>query len=162
MNLFQDFEGRIRAAVRGALGDAGPEIAADLLDRITAEPPRDPAHGDIATNAPMLLAKPLGVKPREIALRIAVRLEADPDITSVQVAGPGYVNLRLSDAFWAEHLAQILRDGTDYGRTDLGGGESVNVEYVSANPTGPMHVGHCRGAVVGDAIANLHHAQQHG
>ena len=161
MNLFKDFEQRIRAAVRDALGAAGTEIPPDLLDRITAEPPRDPAHGDVATNAAMLLAKPLGMKPREIAMRIAVRLEADPDIASVQVAGPGFVNLRLAEGFWAEHLASLLRAGAAYGHARVGGGEKVNVEYVSANPTGPMHVGHCRGAVVGDAIANLLAATGH-
>ncbi|MBA3520156.1 MAG: arginine--tRNA ligase [Rhizobiales bacterium] len=152
MNIFSDFEGRIRAVVRDLVGQ---NVDPALLDRINAEPPRDAAHGDVATNAAMILAKPLGVKPRELAMRIAARLEADPDVASVQVAGPGFVNLRLSDRFWAAELAKILTAGTSYGAVDLGRGEKVNVEYVSANPTGPMHIGHCRGAVVGDAIANL-------
>jgi arginyl-tRNA synthetase len=151
MNLFSDFEWRIRAVVRDLVGD-GAELP---LERITAEPPREAAHGDVATNAAMVLAKPLGVKPRELALRIAVRLEADPDVASVEVAGPGFVNLRLTESFWAAHLKRILRDGEAYGRSHKGRGVPVNVEYVSANPTGPMHVGHCRGAVVGDAIASL-------
>ena len=154
MNIFSDFERRIRAAVENL---AGPDLkaAADILDRVTAEPPRDPAHGDIATNAALVLAKPLSAKPRDFATRLALRLEADPDVASVQVAGPGFVNVRLSDSFWAAQLRSILRIGTAYGHVDIGRGKPVNVEYVSANPTGPMHVGHCRGAVVGDAIANL-------
>jgi arginyl-tRNA synthetase len=154
MNIFADFEKRIRAAVQSVLGaDAG--LSPDALDRISAEPPRDPAHGDIATNAAMVLAKPLGMKPRDLALRIALRLQSDPDVATSQVAGPGFINLRLSDQFWAAQLAGILRVGRTYGHADLGGGKLVNVEYVSANPTGPMHVGHCRGAVVGDATASL-------
>lgn len=154
MNIFADFEQRIRASLASVVA-SDAELTRDLLDRISAEPPRDPAHGDIATNAAMVLAKPLGMKPRDLALRIALRLEADPDVTTVQVAGPGFINLRLSDAFWAGQLAGILRQGRIYGRADIGRGERVNVEFVSANPTGPLHVGHCRGAVVGDATANL-------
>jgi arginyl-tRNA synthetase len=155
MNLFAEFERRIRAVVVDVTRGFDPQPTPEWLDRINAEPPRDPAHGDVATNAAMVLAKPLGLKPRELAMRLAARLEADPDIVSVQVAGPGFVNLRLSDAFWAAQLALVLKSGTRYGHSDFGGGAKVNVEYVSANPTGPMHVGHCRGAVVGDAIANL-------
>ena len=109
----------------------------------------------------MVLAKALGMKPRELAMRVAVRLEADPDVASVSVAGPGFVNLRLSDSFWAARLAEILQTGETYGHSAFGAGEAVNVEYVSANPTGPMHVGHCRGAVVGDVIANLLAATGH-
>jgi arginyl-tRNA synthetase len=160
MNLFADFEQRIRSAVADAVGgNAG--FTEDTLARIAAEPPRDASHGDVATNAAMVLAKPLGLKPRELALRIATRLEADPDVASVEVAGPGFVNLRLHDHFWAARLAEILRKGEAYGHADIGRGEAVNVEYVSTNPTGPMHVGHCRGAVVGDAIANLLAATGH-
>jgi arginyl-tRNA synthetase len=161
MNLFSVFEQRIRAAVESVIGPAGVEAAGDALQRISAEPPRDPTHGDVATNAAMVLAKPLSAKPRELALRLAARLEADPDVASVQVAGPGFVNLRLTDAFWAAEVAAILQAGSAYGRSDLGRGTKVNVEYVSANPTGPMHVGHCRGAVVGDALANLLAATGH-
>jgi arginyl-tRNA synthetase len=161
MNLFADFEQRIRSVVTDVTAAAGLACPEDALARIAAEPPRDASHGDIATNAAMVLAKPLGMKPRELAMRLAARLEADPDIVSVQVAGPGFVNLRLSDQFWAARLADILREGEAYGHTDLGHGQPVNVEYVSANPTGPMHVGHCRGAVVGDVLANLLAATGH-
>jgi arginyl-tRNA synthetase len=154
MNLFTLFEERIRAAVESIVGGEQVAGAREAMSRVTAEPPRDPSHGDVATNAAMVLAKPFGVKPRELAMKIAVRLEADNDVASVEVAGPGFVNLKLSNSFWAAELRRILDDGTSYGRTNMGGGEKVNVEYVSANPTGPMHVGHCRGAVVGDVIAN--------
>jgi len=160
MNMFADFEARIRTAVTAALG-RDPSFSAELLDRIAAEPPRDPAHGDVATNAAMVLARPMAAKPRELAMRIAVRLEADPDVEAVQVAGPGFVNLRLSDRFWAAQLAAVLQAGESYGHLPPGSGPKVNVEFVSANPTGPMHVGHCRGAVVGDAIAGLLAAAGH-
>ena len=103
----------------------------------------------------MVLAKPLGIKPRELAERIVPLLEADPDVATVEVAGPGFVNLALTDALLADAAPHGARHGDGYGTSDIGNGEKVNVEYVSANPTGPMHVGHCRGAVVGDAIANL-------
>ncbi len=155
MNLFSVFEQRIRAAVEAVVGATGVESAGEALQRISAEPPRDPTHGDVATNAAMVLAKPLGAKPRELALRIAARLEADPDVASVQVAGPGFVNLRLSEAFWAGQVAAIIEAGATYGHSRIGAGAKVNVEFVSANPTGPIHVGHCRGAVVGDALASL-------
>jgi len=161
MNLFTLFEQRIRAAVEAVVGADGMAAAATVLERIGAEPPRDASHGDVATSAAMILAKPLGRKPRELAMQLAVRLEADPDVASVEVAGPGFVNLRLTDAFWAARPAAILRAGAAYGHSDVGGGEKVNVEYVSANPTGPMHVGHVRGAVVGDAIANMLAATGH-
>jgi len=161
MNLFSLFEQRIRAAVEAVIGDAGIEAAGDALKKIAAEPPRDASHGDVATNAAMVLAKPLGVKPRELAMKFAGRLEADPDVASVEVAGPGFVNLRLSDAFWAAQVAAILKAGSHYGHSAMGDGRKVNVEYVSANPTGPMHVGHCRGAVVGDAIASMLAATGH-
>ena len=161
MNLFADFEQRVRAALQTAVDNAALADAGDAVDRITAEPPRDPAHGDVATNAAMILAKPLKMKPRELALKIAARLEADPDIDTVQVAGPGFINMRLSDRFWAGQVGAVLNAGLRYGRSGLGGGGKVNVEFVSANPTGPMHVGHCRGAVVGDAIAGLLTATGH-
>ncbi len=161
MNLFSVFEQRIRAAVESAIGAEGLEAAGEALQRIAAEPPRDASHGDVATNAAMVLAKPLSMKPRELALRIAARLEADPDVASVAVAGPGFVNLRLSDAFWAGQVASILAAGSTYGHSTIGAGTKVNVEFVSANPTGPMHVGHVRGAVVGDTLANLLAATGH-
>ncbi len=154
MDLFKIFETRVREAIQSGDLAEGVELG-DALSRIVAEPPRDPDHGDIATNAAMVLAKPLGEKPRDIATRLALTLEKDEDVTSVEIAGPGFVNIRLSDRFWSALLKSILETGDEFSRTDVGQGRAVNVEYVSANPTGPMHVGHCRGAVVGDAIANL-------
>jgi arginyl-tRNA synthetase len=123
--------------------------------RITVEPPRDPAHGDMATNAAMVLAKDAGKKPRDLALAIAEKLRSDPLIDSVEVAGPGFINITLKPAAWIETLRTAMRLGPRYGRSEVGRGTPVNVEYVSANPTGPMHIGHCRGAVFGDALANL-------
>ena len=118
-------------------------------------PPRDAAHGDLASNAALVLAKAAKMKPRDIADKLAEKLEADPDIERVEVAGPGFLNMGFRPAFWQGVVAAILKEGAAYGRADLGCGEPVNVEYVSANPTGPMHVGHGRGAVFGDALANL-------
>jgi arginyl-tRNA synthetase len=154
MDIFADFAERIRKAVKSAVLVDTPASGIDL-ERIAVEPPRDPTHGDIATNAAMVLAKPLKASPRGLAEKIAAALAGDEDITAVEVAGPGFVNLRLSDRFWAAQPRAILAAGARYGRSAAGNGKSVNVEYVSANPTGPMHVGHCRGAVVGDAIASL-------
>ena len=154
MDLFKIFETRVQETVQTADFAAGVEFG-DALSRIVAEPPRDPDHGDVATNAAMVLAKPMGAKPRDIAARLAIALEKDEDIDSVEVAGPGFVNMRLSDGFWATLLRSVLEAGDHFSKTDSGQRRAVNVEYVSANPTGPMHVGHCRGAVVGDAIANL-------
>ena len=122
---------------------------------VAVEPPRDVTHGDLATNAAMVLAKPAKTNPRELAGRIVEKLESDPDIESADIAGPGFINLRLSDASWRGELAAIARLGANYGRSNRGAGRTVNIEYVSANPTGPMHMGHCRGAVVGDALASL-------
>ncbi|MBC7497830.1 MAG: arginine--tRNA ligase [Sphingomonadaceae bacterium] len=122
---------------------------------VTVEAPRDADHGDLATNAAMVLAKPAGMKPRDIAVGIAQYLNDLPDVTSTEVAGPGFLNIRLKPSVWAGELATILSDGPAYGRSAIGAGQRVDVEYVSANPTGPMHMGHCRGAVVGDALANL-------
>ncbi|TGQ54145.1 arginine--tRNA ligase [Mesorhizobium sp. M1C.F.Ca.ET.193.01.1.1] len=154
MNIFADFNARIVKAVE-ALDlkdkDGGPLD----LSRIAVEPPRDASHGDLATNAAMVLAKPTGQNPRALAERLAEALRADADIASADIAGPGFVNLRLRDGFWQAHLAALLGEGRNYGRSGIGGGRKANVEYVSANPTGPMHVGHCRGAVVGDTLANL-------
>ena len=154
MNIFADFSDRIRKSIE-ALELKTTEGAAPDLSRMTVEPPRDATHGDLATNAAMVLAKPLGQNPRALAETIAGQLRADPDVASVEVAGPGFINLRLSDGFWQVRLAEMLASGTDYGRSTAGAGRKINVEYVSANPTGPMHVGHCRGAVVGDALANI-------
>ncbi len=127
------------------------------LDRknVTVEPPRDATHGDLATNAAMVLAKPAGMNPRALGEALAAELGKLDEVAAASVAGPGFINLRLTDAAWRDELARIEAAGDDYGRSTLGQGVSVNVEYVSANPTGPMHMGHCRGAVVGDALASL-------
>ena len=154
MNIFATFKGRIDAAV-GELMREGALPAGLDLSKIGAEPPRDSAHGDIATNAAMVLAKPAGKPPREIAALLAERLKKVPDVTDASVAGPGFINLRLADGVWRDVLCDVLREGIAYGNVDVGKNESVNVEYVSANPTGPMHVGHARGAVVGDVLARL-------
>ncbi len=122
---------------------------------VAVEPPRDASHGDLATNAAMVLAKAAGTNPRALAALILAKLEALPDVLEVSVAGPGFINMRLSDAAWRRELATVLSEGERYGLSDVGAGQRVNVEYVSANPTGPMHMGHCRGAVVGDALASL-------
>ena len=154
MNIFADFNERVVKTVQGL--DLSDKDGVPLdLSRIAVEPPRDASHGDLATNAAMVLAKPAGQNPRALAEAIAEALRSDPDVVKVDVAGPGFVNMKLSDAFWQAHLASILGAGKNYGRSTVGAGKKVNVEYVSANPTGPMHVGHCRGAVVGDALANL-------
>jgi arginyl-tRNA synthetase len=154
MNIFADFNARIIKAVE-ALDLKDKDGGSPDLSRIAVEPPRDASHGDLATNAAMVLAKPTGQNPRALAERLAQALCADTDIAAADVAGPGFVNLRLKDAFWQVHLTALLSEGRNYGRSTVGGGKKANVEYVSANPTGPMHVGHCRGAVVGDALANL-------
>ncbi len=131
-------------------------LPADLpRDKVAVEPPRDLAHGDLACNAAMVLAKPAAMKPRDLAEALAETLRALPRVRSVEIAGPGFLNLRLDDAVWRDELRAIAAQGADYGRSDSGKGVSVNIEYVSANPTGPMHMGHCRGAVVGDALANV-------
>ncbi len=154
MNLFDD----MRAAVLAALGEmqaAGTLPAGLDFGAGTVEPPRDAGHGDMATNAAMVLAKPAGMQPRAIAEALAARLGADGRIASAEVAGPGFLNLRLAPAVWQGVIGAILAAGADYGRATLGAGRRVNVEFVSANPTGPMHVGHVRGAVFGDALARL-------
>jgi len=146
------------ALLDGALDDLQSEGAlAPGIDRrgVAVEPPRDPAHGDLATNAAMVLARPARMNPRELAALIAPKLEAVAAVTAVEVAGPGFINLRLSPDAWRDELTTILREGENYGRSDAGANERVNVEYVSANPTGPLHMGHCRGAVVGDALARV-------
>ncbi|MFK4002850.1 arginine--tRNA ligase [Qipengyuania sp. NPDC077563] len=122
---------------------------------VTVEPPRDPSHGDLATNAAMVLAKQAKTNPRALAELIVEHLNREPDITEASIAGPGFINLRLAETAWLRELSAIATLGDDYGRSGIGGGQVVNIEYVSANPTGPMHMGHCRGAVVGDALAGL-------
>ncbi len=154
MNLFSD----IRALVVTALDQmvqAGDLPSGLDFANVTVEPPRDPLHGDMATNAAMVLAKPAGAKPRDIAEKLAALLVADARVTTAEVAGPGFLNMRLDDAVWQGVIGATLAAGTAYGRSDMGAGKRVNVEYVSANPTGPLHVGHTRGAVFGDALASL-------
>ena len=146
------------ALLDGVLDDLVAEgsLPADLDRRsVTVEPPRDPAHGDLATNAAMVLAKAAKTNPRALAEAIKPKLEALPSVTSVEVAGPGFINLRLTWDSWRDELRTILREGEKYGLSSIGQNERVNVEYVSANPTGPLHLGHCRGAVVGDSLARL-------
>jgi arginyl-tRNA synthetase len=152
--LYARFAAHITAAL-DALAAEG-QLPAGLERRAVAvEPPRDPSHGDLATNAAMVLAKAAGTNPRALAALLAPKLEALEEVDGVEVAGPGFINIRLSPSLWQEELREILAGGEDYGRSSVGGGTRVNVEYVSANPTGPMHMGHCRGAVVGDALASL-------
>src|SRR3989475_7697376 len=151
-NIFAVVLDKVYAANR-ALVAAGILPSGVDQSRIVVEPPREAAHGDMATNAAMVLAKDR--KPRELAEAIAGKLRADPLIAKVEVAGPGFINLTLKPAAWIGALRAVLEAGADYGRGDVGISAAVNVEYVSANPTGPLHVGHCRGAVFGDALANL-------
>src|ERR1700687_5784062 len=152
-HLFADVLARVHA-VCAKLAAAGGWPDVDL-SRVVVEPPRDAAHRDMATNAAMVLAKEAKTKPRDLAEQIATKLRADDLIASVDVAGPGFINLTLKPSAWSEALRTVLREGSAYGRSAMGAGEKVNVEYVSANPTGPMHIGHCRLAVFGDALANL-------
>lgn len=154
MNLFADIRSLVIDALT-ALTNQGRLPAGLDLAAVAVEPPRDPAHGDMATNAAMVLAKPAGMKPRDIAEALAAELAADPRVTSAEVAGPGFLNLRLAPGQWREVVAAALAEGGDYGRVPAGQGERINIEFVSANPTGPMHVGHMRGAVFGDALASL-------
>ncbi|EAP76470.1 MULTISPECIES: arginine--tRNA ligase [Roseovarius] len=154
MNLFTEIRGTVIAALE-AMMDADTLPAGLDLSNVAVEPPRDPLHGDMATNAAMVLAKPAGLKPRDIAEDLAARLADDPRIASAEVAGPGFLNLRLAPGQWHEVLRAVLAAGPDFGRSTMGQGRKVNVEYVSANPTGPLHVGHTRGAVFGDALASL-------
>ncbi len=153
-NVFKEFKDIINVIIE-ALSAAGALPAGLDTGRVTVEPPRDPRHGDLATNAALVLAKEAKSPPRQLAELIAARLEARDDVTKAEVAGPGFINLRLSDAYWRRQLAAMLAAGEAYGASDLGRGRKVNVEYVSANPTGPLHVGHARGAVYGDALAAL-------
>ncbi|KIC48601.1 arginine--tRNA ligase [Tateyamaria sp. ANG-S1] len=154
MNLFADIRALVLTNL-AAMVEAGQLPEGLATDNVTVEPPRDTAHGDMATNAAMVLAKPAKMKPRDIAEMLATRLSEDARITSAEVAGPGFLNLRLDPSVWQGVVAAVLQAGASYGRSELGAGKKVNVEYVSANPTGPLHVGHTRGAVFGDALASL-------
>jgi arginyl-tRNA synthetase len=154
MNVFTHFRAVVDTEL-AALSAAG-ELPEELdTKNIAVEPPRDASHGDIATNAALVLAKQARKKPRDIAEMLAPRLEGLSDVDAVEIAGPGFINLRLSDGFWQRQIKTVLEAGTGFGSSNMGAGQPVNVEYVSANPTGPLHVGHTRGAVFGDALANL-------
>jgi arginyl-tRNA synthetase len=153
-HIFADVLGRVQAIGRALVAEGVLPETADL-SRVVVEPPRDATHGDMATNAAMVLARDAKAKPRDLAETFAARLRADDLVEQVEVAEPGFINLTLTNAAWSDALRAVLDAGADYGRSRVGAGEKINVEYVSANPTGPMHVGHCRGAVFGDALASL-------
>ena len=152
--LYHRYAAHVADALAGLVRDGDLPDGLDMRN-VTVEPPRDPTHGDLATNAAMVLAKPAKVNPRMIATGIAQALARLPEVAEAEVAGPGFLNIRLKPDVWRAELATILSEGVEYGRSTAGHGIAVNVEYVSANPTGPMHMGHCRGAVLGDALAAL-------
>ncbi len=152
--LYPRFAAHVADALAGLVRDGDLPAGLDM-SAVTVEPPRDPSHGDLATNAALVLGKAAKVNPRLIATGIAQHLARLPEVAEAEVAGPGFLNIRLLGDVWRDELRTILLEGVDYGRSEMGRGVTVNVEYVSANPTGPMHMGHCRGAVVGDALANL-------
>ena len=154
MNLFADIRALVIDSLNAMVAAGDLPEGLDMAN-VAVEPPRDAAHGDMATNAAMVLAKPAGLQPRAIAEKLAARLGADDRITTAEVAGPGFLNLRLAPAIWQGVVKAALAEGRDFGRSEMGKGVKVNVEFVSANPTGPMHVGHTRGAVFGDALAAL-------
>ena len=154
MNLLAQYDA-ILAGILADLVAAGKLPGGLPTDRAGFEAAREAGHGDLACNAAMVLAKPAGMKPRELAELLKTRLETAPDVAKVEIAGPGFLNLTLDRAVWPRIVSSILTQGANFGRADAGKGAKINVEYVSANPTGPMHVGHCRGAVVGDTLANL-------
>jgi len=154
MNIFRLFSDHLRQVIEQLVAD-GSLPAAVEASRLTVEPPRDPAHGDISSNAAMVLAKSAGMKPRDLAGLFAAKLEDVPGVESVEIAGPGFINLRLAESVWHDCLAAALRAGASFGDSDMGGGRKVNVDFVSANPTGPLHIGHARGTVVGDVLASL-------
>ncbi len=154
MSLYAHYYALLGGALDALVAEGA--LPSDLnRQAVAVEPPRDPSHGDLATNAALVLAKAVGTNPRALAGLIAPKLEALPAVTSVDIAGPGFINLRLADDAWRDELITLLAQGERYGLSTIGNNERVNVEYVSANPTGPMHMGHCRGAVVGDALAKL-------
>lgn len=154
VNLFADYAAILKGAL-DELTQAGTLPAGLSFANVTVEPPRDASHGDLATNAAMVLAKPAGLNPRALAEALAANLRTKPGISAADVAGPGFINLKLADSVWHAQISAMLGAGADYGRSAVGAAKRINVEYVSANPTGPMHMGHCRGAVVGDALAGL-------
>ena len=151
----RDLFARIRAHVLAALFELVPDLPPEIASRVEVTPTRDPAHGDMATNAAMVSSKAAKMKPQQIAAHLVAHLPHAAEIDTAEMAGPGFVNLRLAENAWRAEIPAILNAGIAYGDSDLGARQPVNLEYVSANPTGPMHIGHCRGAVVGDALANL-------
>jgi len=151
MDVFAEFHKRIASALAAEF----PAVDPALVARIAVEPPRDASHGDLSTNAAMIVAKPLGRTPRDIATALAAGFKGDADVVSAEVAGPGFVNFRLTPAAWQSVVSTVAAAGSDFGRCNFGQGEKIDIEYVSANPTGPLHVGHTRGAVYGDALASL-------
>ena len=152
-----DLYARMRETVLTALALIVPDLPAEIAARVEVTPTRDPAHGDMATNAAMVSGKAARQAPAKIAAALVEHLRSAADIESAEAAGPGFVNLRLKPDAFRALLPVILSTGEAYGDSTTGAGTRINVEYVSANPTGPMHIGHCRGAVVGDALANLLH-----
>jgi arginyl-tRNA synthetase len=153
MNVFKEFESVVATALQQM-----PTVrdAVDIASlRLAVEPPRDPSHGDVATNTAMVLAKCVGMKPRDLAEELCGHLASHESVISADVAGPGFINLRIAEGYWRDRLRDVLRAGVDYGASTMGAGKKVNVEYVSANPTGPLHAAHARGAVIGDALALL-------
>ena len=154
MNIYHNIRGHVITVLQQLVADS---LLPDnlLYDAVTSEPPRDPSHGDIATNAALVVAKPAGKNPREIAVALAEKLSSFPEIETVSVAGPGFINMTLAHNIWEELLLSVLENGTGYGNSNMGNGIKTNIEYVSANPTGPLHIGHARGAVVGDVLASL-------
>lgn len=154
MNVFHYFKEAVLTAIQNLVEDRQLPEGLDV-SRVTVDPPKDPNHGDMAVNAAMVLAKAAGKNPREIAELLTHSIWKFPDVSSVEIAGPGFINLTLKSEFWQRQLLDIINNGTAYGSSNLGAGEKINVEYVSANPTGPLHTGHGRNAVLGDAIASL-------
>jgi arginyl-tRNA synthetase len=154
VTVFSRFSAQIDSAL-SRLSTSGTIPAGLDFGNVAVEPPRDASHGDLSTNAAMVLAKSAGMNPRALAELLVPELAKLEGVTGVEIAGPGFLNMRLDNAIWLQELADIAAQADDYGRSKLGAGKTVNVEYVSANPTGPMHMGHCRGAVVGDALANV-------
>ncbi|MEO1611658.1 MAG: arginine--tRNA ligase, partial [Pseudomonadota bacterium] len=154
MNLFADIRDLVIASIDTLVAEGALPSGLNA-SAVAVEPPRDPAHGDMATNAAMALAKPAGVKPRDLATMLARKLAADDRVATAEIAGPGFINLRLAPTVWLDALKTAVTEGVAFGEGTAGAGKRVNVEYVSANPTGPLHVGHTRGAVFGDALASL-------
>ena len=154
MNIFNYFKIKLNKLIEDISAEGALPIGMDL-SRASVEPPRDSSHGDIATNAAMVLARPAKMKPRDIAELLIDKMRDWEEVSDVGIAGPGFINLKIADDFWRDAIGGLLKQGLDFGSSDIGAGKKVMVEYVSANPTGPLHAAHARGAVVGDALASL-------